>query len=66
MERDISKTNIEYSIDILLQYKKGELNLGDASNIFSDLTGLELQRAKEFISSMERKNIIQFNPGGIQ
>lgn len=61
MERDITKTNIEYSIDILIQYKKGEINLNDASTIFRDLTGIELNTAKKYISAMKRENVIEFN-----
>ena len=60
MERDITKANIEYSIDILIQYKKGETNLNDASAIFSELTGVELNTAKKYISAMKRENVIEF------
>ena len=66
MQKNVPKTNIEYSIDILLQYKKGEINLHDACAVFSDLTGVRPHIAREYISAMKRKNIIQFNSGRIQ
>ena len=36
MERDNTKTNVEYLIDMLIQYKRGEININDASAIFAE------------------------------
>jgi len=60
MEKQVPN-NIIKSTDVLVQYKKGELNLTQAKILFSDLTGLSQVSALKFIQGLKRDNVICLN-----
>ena len=60
MEKQVPN-NIIKSTDVLVQYKKGELNLTQAKILFSDLTGLSQVLALKFIQGLKRDNVIYLN-----
>ena len=63
MEKQVPN-NIIKSTDVLVQYKKGELNLTQAKILFSDLTGLPQVSALKFIQGLKRDNVIYLNQHG--
>ena len=54
---DISDSRISASIDVLIQYKAGDLSLLEAIERFSSLTGLPRDSAEKFIRGMTRDNV---------
>ena len=61
MTTNYNKQKVEASIDILLEYKKGLVNLCEAADRFQYLTGLDRSVCEEFITSMSRENVIKPN-----
>ena len=48
-------------IEIVSDYKKGNLNMIDAANKISELSKLDINIVKSFLSNMRRDNIKVFN-----
>lgn len=48
-------------IEIVNDYKKGNLNMIDAANKISELSKLDINIVKSFLSNMRRDNIKVFN-----
>ena len=48
-------------IGIVSDYKKGNLNMIDAANKISELSKLDINIVKSFLSNMRRDNIKVFN-----
>lgn len=46
------------TIDVLLDYKNGHLNLATAADRFSALTGMDRNIAEKFIRGMTRQNVL--------
>lgn len=59
MEEKISPQTSQ-SIDVLIQYKKGQLSLSQAEILFGSMTGLSPKLAKKFLMGLKRENIIKF------
>ena len=59
MEEKISSQTSQ-SVDVLIQYKKGKLNLAQAEMLFGNLTGLSPKVAKNFLKGLKRENVIEF------
>lgn len=55
---DVSDSRISASVDVLIQYKAGDLNLLEAIERFSSLTGLPRDSAENFIRGMTRNNVL--------
>ena len=51
------------TVDVLIQYQKGEINLTQATIIFSDLTGIDQEISAEHIRNLSRDNVIKFDRG---
>lgn len=49
------------SIDVLIEYKKGLLNLSEAAARFSFFTGLPSATCQKFIKSLSRENLLTLN-----
>ena len=45
-------------IDVLIAYKKGQINYRQATTSFIDLTGLSSKVAREFLKGLKRENIV--------
>lgn len=45
------------SIEVLISYKKGNLNLTEANTLFSQMTGLESGMTEKFLQGMSRTNV---------
>ena len=61
MKYSPKSTLINASIDVLISYKKGNLNLTEASSLFSEMTGLAKNTAEKFLRGMSRNNVKKFN-----
>ena len=61
---NIDSSEISGSIDILIQYKKGEINLTQASHTFALLTGLDVSIAEKFVRNLSRDNVISLQTQG--
>ena len=46
------------SIDVLIEYKKGLLNLSEAAERFSFFTGMPSATCRKFIKNMSRDNLL--------
>ena len=57
MRSSPKSTLISASIDVLISYKKGNLNLIEASLLFSEMTGLGESAAEKFLRGMSRSNV---------
>ena len=60
MKKNEAKPQTKASIDVILEYKKGNLSRVDAIQRFSALTGLNLTIAETFIEPLTKCNIIVF------
>jgi len=60
MSDEINTTTLA-SIDVLVSYKNGSLNLDEAVSQFCYFTGLEKNIGTKFIEEMSRNNIIDFH-----
>jgi len=60
MRSSPKSTLISASIDVLISYKKGNLNLIEASLLFSEMTGLGENTAEKFLRGMSRNNVKKF------
>lgn len=45
------------SVDVLIAYKKGSVNLQEAVSTFSLLTGLSTEIAERFVTGLRRENV---------
>lgn len=61
MKTDQEWQIIHASIDALISYKKGNLNLTEANTLFSQMTGLGKNTAEKFLCGMSRNNVKKFN-----
>ena len=55
----IKNDNVNASIDVLLDYKRGTINLEEAVSMFSFLTGMRQGTCEKYIGSMSRENVVQ-------
>ena len=55
----IKNDDVNASIDVLLDYKRGTINLEEAVSMFSFITGIEQGSCEEYIGSMSRENVVQ-------
>ena len=55
----IKNDNVNASIDVLLDYKRGTINLEEAVSMFSFITGMRQGVCEEYIGSMSRENVVQ-------
>ena len=62
MKNEIPES-VLHTVDVLMQYKKGEINLTQASIIFSDLTGIDQEIGAKYIKNLNRENVIKFDRG---
>ena len=46
------------SVELLLAYKKGEINLSDATVLFSMMTGLSTRTSEKFLNRLKRENVV--------
>ena len=60
MENEVPES-VLHTLDVLIQYKKGEINLTQASIIFSNLTGIDQEIGAKHIKSISRDNVIKFD-----
>jgi len=60
MKEEIS-SHITQSIDVLIQYKKGQLSLSQAEMLFGNMTGLNSDIATKFLKGMKRDNVVKFS-----
>jgi hypothetical protein len=60
MKYNPKSTLINASIDVLISYKKGNLNLTEAGLLFSEMTGLGKNTAEKFLRGMSRTNVKKF------
>ena len=49
--------SVTESTNILIAYKKGGLNLNEATALFSNATGLNKEAAETFLHGMTRTNV---------
>ena len=52
---------IKESINVLLHYEKGKINLKEAVNQLRSLSGLSQEIAETFIKSLNRTNVVQLS-----
>ena len=52
------KVRVQAAIDVLLEYKTGQINLENAVNQFCGLSECKRENAEEYIKSMTRDNVI--------
>ena len=62
MENEVPESVLQ-TVDVLIQYQKGEINLTQATIIFSDLTGIDQEISAEHIRNLSRDNVIKFDRG---
>ena len=62
MENEVPES-VLHTVDVLIQYQKGEINLTQATIIFSDLTGIDQEISAEHIRNLSRDNVIKFDRG---
>ena len=46
------------TVDVLIDYQKGRLNLAATADRFSALTGIDRNIAEKFIKGMTRQNVL--------
>ena len=51
---------MQNTTEVILAYKRGSLNLDQAIQLFSSITGMSDKISAKFLSSCERHNIINF------
>ena len=54
----VSEKNVSATIDLLISYKKGEINLKNTVILFS-LTDISPDVAAEYISALSRSNVVE-------
>ena len=52
------KKRLQAAVDVLMEYKTGQINLENAVNQFCGLSELKRENAEEYIKSMTRNNVI--------
>ena len=55
--------HIGASIDILIAYKNGQMNLAEAVERFCFLTGLSQHLGRQFLEGLSRSNVINLKKG---
>ena len=55
----VSEKNVSATIDLLISYKKGEINLKNTVILFSQLTDISPHVAAEYISALSRSNVVE-------
>ena len=51
------QSQIADSINVLISYQKGELNITEARTLFSQMTGLDKTAAEKFLRGLSRFNV---------
>lgn len=46
------------SVELLLAYKRGEINLADATVLFSSMTSLSTRISEKFLKGLKRENVV--------
>jgi len=54
------KPQIKSSIDVIVEYKKGNMSKDQAIQKFAALTGLSWDLATSFIEPLSKRNIVKF------
>jgi len=54
------KPQIKSSIDVIVEYKKGNMSKDQAIQRFASLTGLSWELATSFIEPLSKRNIVKF------
>ena len=52
------------SVELLLAYKRGEINLADATVLFSSMTGLSTRISEKFLKGLKRENVVRLAQTG--
>ena len=55
------RTEITSSVDVIIEYKRGNIDRSDAIRRFSALSGLDYDLAKSFIDPLTKHNVIPFS-----
>lgn len=51
------QSQIAESINVLISYKRGDLNIMEANRLFSQMTGLDKAVAERFLRGISRSNV---------
>jgi hypothetical protein len=54
------RPQIKSSIDVIVEYKKGNMSKDQAIQRFSALTGLSWDLATSFIEPLSKRNVVKF------
>jgi len=55
------RPEISSSVDVIIEYKRGNIDRSDAIQRFSALSGLDYDLAKSFIDPLTKHNVIPFS-----
>ena len=53
-----ARPKISASVDVIIEYKRGNIDRSDAIQRFSALTGLDYDLAKSFIDPLTKHNVV--------